>query len=176
MSETIAKIMIDGSAADVFFPPASARGIQTSLTPIDSGDLRRTVNGTLVDLTREELRKYRLSLSADGQALPAAAGLWRGMRCTVTPPITWTAQVGAGDTSVAFQRPAASARMFDAVTLEELAEPSIAQDALSAAFSAANNPAWIEYQPTFEALLTFRSDAADEWEASATWALEFEEV
>jgi hypothetical protein len=176
MTETIAIIRINGAAADIFFPPASARGIQTSISLVPSGDMRRTVNGSLVDLTRPALRKYLLSMSADGQALPALAGLWRGMRCTVAPPLYWTAQAPAGATELALDRTAADVRAFDAVTLDALPAPSLSADRRVLTFPALPRPAYFEYQPVFEALLSSRSDSGDEWEATATWSLEFEEV
>lgn len=176
MNETFATIRIDGATADVYFPPASARGIQTGLSLVPSGDMRRTVNGTLVDLTRPALRKYLLSMSADGQALPALAGLWRGMRCTVAPPIYWTVQAPAGATELVLDRPAADVRAFDAVTLDALPAPSLSADRRVLTFPALTRPAYFDFQPIFEALLSSRSDSADEWEATATWSLEFEEV
>lgn len=176
MTETIAKIRVSGATADVHFPLGSARGIQCAIAPISIGELRRTVNGALVDLTRAALRKYTITLSADGQALPALDGLWRGMRCTVAPPLYWTAQAPAGATELALDRPAADVRAFDAVTLEALPAPTISADRRTLSFTALTRPAYVEYQPVFEALLSSRSDSGNEWDATATWSLEFEEV
>jgi hypothetical protein len=52
-------------------PPYSARGLSETLTPIDaSANLRRTVNGVLVDLSLAEMRKYHLSILCHRTMLP----------------------------------------------------------------------------------------------------------
>jgi hypothetical protein len=65
-------------------PPYSARGLSETLTPIDaSANLRRTVNGVLVDLSLAEMRKYHLSISCNDQQPPALDGVWPGTQITV---------------------------------------------------------------------------------------------
>ena len=63
-------------------PPYSARGLRQSLEPIAS-DLRRTVNGTLIDLTPTQFRKFKTTISGNDQQPPAFAALWNGMPVTV---------------------------------------------------------------------------------------------
>ncbi|WP_323811269.1 hypothetical protein [Yoonia sp. 67-2] len=175
-SETEGRIFVSGSVADIFFPPGSARGISTSIEQIESGELRRTVNGNLVDLTREELRKYAISLSCDGMSLPGFDSVWRGMICTITPPVRWIIKVEPGQNSVTFARPAANAKMFDAETNNPFPDPIIGSNGTSATFSAQASVAWIEYQPIFQTRVVGRSESSEEWEASATWSLELEEI
>jgi len=65
-------------------PLYSARGLQQSLEPIDaSANLRRTINGTLIDLSAPQMRKYRSQITGSDQRPPACDGLWPGREVTV---------------------------------------------------------------------------------------------
>lgn len=80
---------------DIHFPasaapgvaPYSARALKGTLSPIDvasgSDKLRRTVNGTLIDVSAPQMRKYKLEVSGEDQAPPALDGLWVGMEVVV---------------------------------------------------------------------------------------------
>jgi len=67
--------------------PYSARALRGTLKPIDlaAGDakLARTVNGTLVDISAPQMRKYKLEVAGEDMAAPALDGLWVGMQVTV---------------------------------------------------------------------------------------------
>lgn len=64
--------------------PYSARGIQQTLEPIaQSSNLRRTVNGALVDVSAPEFRKYRSVISCEDMNVPAIDGVWPGQQVTV---------------------------------------------------------------------------------------------
>lgn len=168
----------DGDALSLFFPAGSARGIQTSIAQLSSGELRRTVNGSLVDLTRAALRKYSVSLSADGQAFPDLRGMWRGQKVTVAPPVWWTAYVPEGTQTVQLERPAADGTWTarNAETGENLYFGR-ASDGLSFSSPYPVTPeSVLEYQPTFVCRVVSVTFSGDEWEASATWSLELEEV
>ena len=53
-------------------PPYSARGASQTLEPIQaSQQLRRTINGELIDISRAEFRKYRSTISCVDQQPPA---------------------------------------------------------------------------------------------------------
>lgn len=168
----------DGETLSLFFPPGAARGIQTNISQLSSGELRRTINGALIDLTRAALRKYSVSLSADGQAFPDLRGMWRGQKVTVAPPVWWTAYVPAGMQTVQLERPAAdgSWTLRDAATGETLAFGR-ASDGLSFSSPYPVTPeSVLEYQPVFTCRVVSVSMSGDEWEATATWSLELEEV
>jgi hypothetical protein len=65
-------------------PPYSARGLTQTLEPIDaSAQLKRTVNGALVDLSYEPFRKYKSTISCQDQEPPAVDGVWPGQFVTV---------------------------------------------------------------------------------------------
>lgn len=63
----------------------SARGLTMTLTPIASAQgLRRSVNGTLLDLTAPQFQKFAASISCTDQEAPALTNVWQGMPVTVT--------------------------------------------------------------------------------------------
>lgn len=65
-------------------PPYSARGLQQTLQPIDaSKQMRRTVNGTLTDLSASAFRKYNSTISCTDQQTPAIDGVWPGQTVVV---------------------------------------------------------------------------------------------
>jgi hypothetical protein len=61
-------------------PPYSARGLKQSLTHIDqAANLKRTVNGALVDISFSGFRKYRSTISGTDQRPPNFDGKWPGL-------------------------------------------------------------------------------------------------
>lgn len=63
----------------------SARQLTMTLNPIASGaGLRRSVNGTLLDLTALQFRKYQASVTATDVDAPALTNIWQGQTVTVT--------------------------------------------------------------------------------------------
>ena len=70
--------------AGVGLPPYAARGVTQTLEPIEaSAEMRRTVNGALVDLSYEPFRKYKSTISCQDQDPPAVDGVWPGRLVTV---------------------------------------------------------------------------------------------
>lgn len=64
--------------------PYSSRALNHQLTPIASAvSLRRDINGTLVDLSESQFRKYRLTIRGSDAQPPALNGIWPGMAVTV---------------------------------------------------------------------------------------------
>lgn len=71
--------------AGIGVPPYSARGLTQTLDPIEAaGSQRRTVNGTLVDLSLSQFRKYRSTIRGRDQQAPALDGVWPGQSVTVS--------------------------------------------------------------------------------------------
>ena len=65
-------------------PPYSARGLEQTLAPIESaGFFARTVDGTLVDLSATQFRKYRSTITGSDQQPPAYDGVWGGQIVSV---------------------------------------------------------------------------------------------
>jgi hypothetical protein len=65
-------------------PPYSARGVTQSLEPIDAASsYRRTVNGSLLDLSLAQFRKYKSSIQCDDVDAPALDAVDVGSVVTV---------------------------------------------------------------------------------------------
>jgi hypothetical protein len=65
-------------------PPYSARGLKQSYSPITQAvQLRRTVNGLLVDLSSTQFEKYASTITGSDQQPPACDGVWPGKLVTV---------------------------------------------------------------------------------------------
>lgn len=65
-------------------PPYSARGLTQTLEPIDAAaNLKRTINGALIDLSVPELRKYRSTISGADVDSPAFDQAWPGLQVVV---------------------------------------------------------------------------------------------
>ena len=126
--------------------PYSARGLRDNLRPIDAGALRRTVNGTLKDVTDTAFRKYRISLSASDQEPPALDSAWRGMEVTVdcVSKLAYATGGSPGRTVV----------------------PG----------SSYTEGAFTIYRPRLTMLIVDWTQDRDEWEAGVSWSLDLEEV
>jgi hypothetical protein len=71
--------------AGIGVPSYSARGLTQTLQPIEAaGSQRRTVNGSLVDLSQVQFRKYRSIIRCSDQQAPALDGIWPGQVLTVS--------------------------------------------------------------------------------------------
>lgn len=138
-------------------PPYSARGIAESLEPIsESEQLRRTINGSLKDLSDPTHRKYGLSLSATDVDPPAVEGVWPGLQ-VVVDVVTEMALLGEfevdseGGSEPAFDRPVVpgSARTADGFTF---------------------------YRPRLTMRIRRFNVNRDEWGAVTSWTMQLEEV
>lgn len=64
--------------------PYAARGLTQTLNPISqSKDLRRTINGELVDFSVEQFRKYASVINGNDQMPPGVSGVWPGREVQV---------------------------------------------------------------------------------------------
>ena len=126
--------------------PYSARGLTERLEPIDAGAVRRTVNGTLVDVSDTAFRKYSLSLSASDQEPPAFDSVWRGMEVTVdaVSRLAYATGGSPGRTIV----PGSNVVVGGFTT----------------------------YRPRLTMLVVDWSQDKDEWQAGVGWSLDLEEV
>ena len=60
-------------------PEFSSRAATQTLQPIQqAGQLKRTVNGGLLDLSAPQFRKYHSNISCNDQQPPAVDGVWQG--------------------------------------------------------------------------------------------------
>lgn len=65
--------------------PYSARGLTQTLAPIEAAiQMRRTVNGALVDLSSSQFRKFTSKITGSDQLPPSLNGVWPGAILTVS--------------------------------------------------------------------------------------------
>lgn len=65
-------------------PRYSARGLSQTLEPIDDHEqIERTIDGGLIDMSSDELRKYKSTITGSDQQPPAVDGVWAGREVTV---------------------------------------------------------------------------------------------
>jgi hypothetical protein len=129
-------------------PAYSARGLTQTLEPIEaSAQLRRTVNGALVDLSYEPFRKYKSAISCQDQEPPAVDGVWPGQVITVE----CVAELCFATTTGSPTRPAVtgSQRMDGDFTF---------------------------YRPVLTMRITGFSVSRDEYGAAVSWQLQLEEI
>jgi len=130
-------------------PPYSTRGASQQLQPIDAArSMRRTVNGTLVDLSVSELRKYRSTISCTDQQPPALNGIWPGQTVTVD--------------------------CISELAYEDVTDATADRTAVSGSTRTEGN--FIFYRPQLTMkVMSFRTDT-DEYGAECGWTIELEEV
>lgn len=64
--------------------PYSTRDLTMTLEPIpQSAQVERDINGNLIDLSEEQFRKYRVTISATDHESPVFAGVFPGHQFTV---------------------------------------------------------------------------------------------
>jgi len=105
MSETL--LVITGGMT-----PYSARGLTQTLEPVAAIQItRRTVNGALVNLAPDQMRKYASVISCSDVNVPPWDGLWPGMQVTVDCVVELAFATGG-----AAQRPVVASRTEGAYT------------------------------------------------------------
>jgi hypothetical protein len=148
---TTLDIRFDLAAAPPAVNPYSARALRGTLSPIDavrgSDKLRRTVNGTLIDISAPQMRKYRLEVTGGDQAPPAVDGLWLGMQVTVNSHVE-LAYLTAGGSP--FRTPVPGSERTDGD--------------------------FTYYSPQFVMLIADMQIEREEWGAVVSWSLSLEEM
>jgi hypothetical protein len=128
--------------------PYSARGLSQTLEPIDAAkNMRRTINGTLLDVSAEQFRKYRSTISCNDQNTPALDGIWPGMTLTVDCVATLSYKTGGG-----------------APSRSVVPGSSYAQGTFTI------------YRPRLTMIVSNYSVQEDEYGAAVSWSLDLEEV
>jgi hypothetical protein len=130
-------------------PPYSARGLKQTLTPIDQAtNLRRTVNGDLVDISFSGFRKYKSTISGTDQRPPNFDGKWPGLTVVVDciAELSFTPDEGE--------------------TRQRIAVPG----------SEHTEDAHTVYRPRLTMKIVSLSQDHDEYDASIGWSLDLEEI
>jgi hypothetical protein len=67
------------------FSPYAVRGITMTLEPIDqAASLARDCRGDLVDISFEQFRQYKISISCTDHEAPELTDIWPGQDITIT--------------------------------------------------------------------------------------------
>jgi hypothetical protein len=139
--------------------PYSSRGLKQSLQPISgSVQTRRTVNGTLHDVSDPIFRKYESTITGEDQEPPAVEGIWPGMQLVVDC-IVEIAVLG----------------VFEDVT-DGTSEEDVVFDKPHVPGSVRNDGTFTYYRPRLTMLITGFEVERDEWDATVGWAMQLEEV
>ena len=70
---------------DIDFSPYAVRGITMTLTPIEqSKAVARDCRGELVDISLEQFRQYKVSISCTDHEAPELTDIWPGQDITIT--------------------------------------------------------------------------------------------
>lgn len=128
--------------------PYSARGLSQSLEPISAAsNMRRTVNGTLIDISDAVYQKYTSTITCTDQLAPALDGVWPGTTLTVdcVQELCYKTSGGSPSRTVV----SGSSRVEGSYTY---------------------------YRPQLTMLVIGFTINTDEWGAAVGWTLQLEEV
>lgn len=161
----------------VGFPPFSARNCKQTLTPVLTGELRRTVNGTLIYTGDQSCHKFQTSIECRDKVCPAFENIWRGSPVKVGC-IQRLSQKTAQSRSLTLQRDPVenSVVVMDAhhqerevasitgrvVTLRNLEEPEA--------------EIYVFYRPSLDMRVVSYKLLTDEWGFYGGWQLDLEEI
>lgn len=128
-------------------PPYSARGLTQTLDPINqSQQLRRTVNGELVDISAVQFQKYTSIISCSDMDAPGLDGVWPGQLVDIDCAIELSFLTGGAPAKNVVP---GSTREADGFTF---------------------------YRPRLTMRVMSYSNSKDEWGAEHQWQLTLEEV
>lgn len=139
------------SFSELGIPPYALRGIQQSLQPIDqASNVKRTINGTLKDVSSPDFRKYRSTIRCTDQQSPGLGKLWPGQRLTMQCASELSFEGSTDDSDGPFERPvvAGSAREESGFTF---------------------------YRPQLTVLVVAYNTELEEYEGQVAWQLDVEE-
>jgi hypothetical protein len=69
----------------ITIPDYAIRGLTLNLQLINASDgLQRSINGSLLDLTAPQFRKYKATLTCEDQDVPTLTDIWQGQIVTIT--------------------------------------------------------------------------------------------
>jgi hypothetical protein len=128
--------------------PYSARGLNQTLEPIAQSEaLWRTINGSFIDVSAPQFRKYHSVISCSDQNAPAFDGVWPGQLLTVDCVVTLSYKTDGGSP----------------------ARPVVPD-------SSYQEGAYTIYRPRLQMRVRNYQTTEDEWGAVVSWSLDLEEV
>ena len=151
--------------------PWSGGNCQQVLSPIDFGELWRTVNGGLVYISNTFADKYRSVITATDKLPPAFANLQRGEEVEIHC-ITELWQKFDGGTCQ-LKRPYVEGSLQ---ATDTNGYPLIFSISTTGAFTSETPTGFIGYRPILRMLISELTQETNEWEFSTKWRLVSEEV
>jgi hypothetical protein len=131
----------------ILVPPFSARGLQQTLEPIDAqANLRRNINGALLNLSAQQFEKYKSTITGNDQKPPSCDGVWAGKSVIVDCVAELCTPIGNAP-------------------IREVVEGS-QYDEFGFTF----------YRPRLQMMVTGFSIQTNEWQAQVGWTMQLEEV
>lgn len=129
-------------------PEYSVRGLTQTLEPIDAAkNLRRSVNGNLIDLSASQFKKYRSTISCEDVDSPAFDAIEIGDTVTVDCVAELAYKTSGGSPS-----------------------RTVVPGSLRVSGD------WTFYRPRLTMVVTGKSQETDEYGAAVSWTLELEEA
>lgn len=157
-------------------PPWSARGCTQTLTLLTHHDVRRTVNGDLVDISSPFHRKYISTISCRDKTPLAFDGVWIGTALWVNCIQCLTTPFAAGVQQVALARkPVKSSLTIETIGGEKIRPHSLKEKTVFFE-KPLENQGFITYQPQLLMRLTDSHLETDEWGMVVGWKMQLEEV
>ena len=158
---------------NIAIPVGAARGITQTLQPIDNGDVRRTVNGTLLDLTRAENRKFESQIRCSDMATPAMAELWKGQTLLIECIQILNQNINPTFTDVTLIRDPVTNSVFGFEADGTKINPvSVTGRDVIFASDVVN----VEFRPILNMMILATSVNTDEYAAEEGWSIDLEEV
>lgn len=188
MKKNLTKTLISGVA----FPPGSDLYIVCDVSPIaQASDLRRSVNGDLINLARSPFKKYRVSLTCADIRPAAIDHLFPGDYLEVVPSEPFHFSFHPPATSV--QIPRSCIEIVGMTAAGDLVQPNVqpvsslplskVYDPVRVAAMRANRtvnfPVAVEsvrFRPVLACRLLSSSHDSVEFKSTSSWKLELEEV
>jgi hypothetical protein len=156
------------------FPPLSARGCIQHLTPIETGRLRRTVNGKLIYTGNNVAHKYRSIITCEDKTAIAFEGFWRGSELRVGCIQRIWQKVSGHETKL--ERDPIPGSVF-AMTSQQQEMEVQAINGRTVTFSTRIlDDLFVSYRPWLDMLVVNFALMTNEWGLKVSWRLDLEEI
>lgn len=156
------------------FPPLSARGCVQHLMPIETGALRRTINGVLIYTGIPLTHKYRSIISCEDKAALALEGFWRGSELRVgCIQRVWQKVFGP---QVLLERDPVEGSVFVLTAQQQEKEIQEVRGRTIAFTNQNDEEVFVSYRPWLDMRVVTFSLMTNEWGLTAGWRLVLEEI
>ncbi len=160
----------------VGFPKLSCREVTQTLTPIQHGEIRRSVNGELCYVGTSHHHKYKSTIVCADQNLPGLQQLWVGeivrVQCL---SVLWERFVLGEETRQRLSREAVSGSII-IVAEGDIEIEYTYEDGILTLSEGDGEEIMVSYRPILEMRIKAFDFKKAEWEKGTGWHLDLEEV